>query len=663
MRRCWSSSPLHQRVVVIVAMRQLLSLDEATILVAYGCCSEDGSEGETMIFLGQGAALMLMEAIHFTTSQYQLQYHGGFTRIPFLRKRNHISFGYGHHPHHHFLRHSPSLSSPFIALGSKPSSYTSEDQHHSDSASVDVKRELISLTLPALASQAIDPLAQLMETAYIGRLGTVELASAGVSISIFNIISKLFNIPLLSVATSFVAEDIAKSSSAADAKTKQQLSSVSTALLLALALGFFEALALYLGAGAFLHLIGVPTQNPTYVPARHFLSLRAVGAPAVVLSLALQGIFRGIGNFSAVFLFPLLMYYFRLGVTGAAISTVISQYIGTMLMIWCLNKRAELLPPKMGDLQFGSYIKSGFCSCFSYDLWAVTGGFLLGRTLAVLSTMTLGTSIAARHGPVAMAAHQICMQVWLAVSLLTDALAASGQALIASSVSRHEYKVVKEVTSFVLRIGLVMGICLTAILGASFGSLATIFTQDSEVLQVVKTLALFVSASQPFNALAYIFDGLHYGVSDFRYAAFSMMFVGAVSSAFLVFAPPLFGLQGVWLGLVLFMALRAAAGAVRLLSKNGPWWFLHRDLQIAEGLRWSDEVEKCFRRDLRLQCDQKTIRLIPLNDGLTRANVAKRKCYGGLVDIKWSRESLDGEYGCNTGCDILKRILSVGYYI
>ena len=35
--------------------------------------------------------------------------------------------------------------------------------------------------------------------------------------------------------------------------------------------------------------------------------------------------------------------------------------------------------------------------------------------------------MAARQGPVAMAAHQICLQVWLAVSLLTDALAASGQ--------------------------------------------------------------------------------------------------------------------------------------------------------------------------------------------------------------------------------------------
>lgn len=41
--------------------------------------------------------------------------------------------------------------------------------------------------------------------------GPLELASSGVSVSVFNIISKLFNIPLLSITTSFVAEDISKS--------------------------------------------------------------------------------------------------------------------------------------------------------------------------------------------------------------------------------------------------------------------------------------------------------------------------------------------------------------------------------------------------------------------------------------------------------------------
>ncbi|KAD4982166.1 hypothetical protein E3N88_18837 [Mikania micrantha] len=414
------------------------------------------------------------------------------------------------------------------------------------SRSKNIKKELIALSLPALAGQAIEPMAQLMETAYIGRLGPVQLASAGVSISIFNIISKLFNIPLLSVATSFVAEDIAKNSrentEQANGKIeRQQLASVSTALLLAIVIGLFEGLALYFGSGVFLNLMGISSASSMHGPAQQFLSLRALGAPAVVVSLALQGVFRGfkdtktpviclgIGNCLAIFLFPLLMYYFKLGVSGAAISTVFSQYIVTFLMMWHLNKRAIILPPNLGALQFGGYMKSG--------------GFLLGRTLSVLTTTTLGTSMAARQGPIAMAAHQICVQVWLAVSLITDALAASGQALIASSVSEGDYKSVKDITYF---IGIVTGVTLAAILGISFGSISTLFTKDIEVLAIVRTGILFVSASQPLNALAFIVDGLHYGVSDFPYAAYSMMLVGVISSAFLLYAPSAFGLYGVW---------------------------------------------------------------------------------------------------------------------
>lgn len=35
----------------------------------------------------------------------------------------------------------------------------------------------------------------------------MELGAVGVSISIFNLVSKMFNLPLLNVTTSFVAED------------------------------------------------------------------------------------------------------------------------------------------------------------------------------------------------------------------------------------------------------------------------------------------------------------------------------------------------------------------------------------------------------------------------------------------------------------------------
>lgn len=109
-----------------------------------------------------------------------------------------------------------------------------------------------------------------------------------------------------------------------------------------------------------------------------------------------------------------------------------------------------------------------------------------------------------------------------------------------------------------LQIGLVTGVFLAAVLGVSFSSLATLFTKDAEVLGIVRTgvlvsviisliftelnvglsmfsnvilLLQFVSASQPINALAFIFDGLHYGVSDFKYAACSMVCAYAYDSS------------------------------------------------------------------------------------------------------------------------------------
>jgi hypothetical protein len=96
-----------------------------------------------------------------------------------------------------------------------------------------------------------------------------------------------------------------------------------------------------------------------------------------------------------------------------------------------------------------------------------------------------------------------------------------------------------------------VGIALALLLFVSFGRLAEIFSKDPMVIQIVRSGVLvciffmilsgpcqhylcslltffcvflkFVSASQPINALAFIFDGLHFGVSDFSYSASSMV--------------------------------------------------------------------------------------------------------------------------------------------
>ncbi|KAE8099112.1 hypothetical protein FH972_017118 [Carpinus fangiana] len=306
--------------------------------------------------------------------------------------------------------------------------------------------EILTIALPAALALAADPIASLVDTAFVGHLGSVELAAVGVSVSVFNLVSKLFNVPLLNITTSYVAEEQALASQAAEDSTqidndgmgehdgKKLLPSVSTSLALAAGVGIAEAVALSFGSGFLMNVMGIPVDSPMRVPAEHFLTLRAFGAPPIVIALAAQGTFRGFmdtktplyaigaGNLLNAILDVILIFLFGLGIGGAAIATVISEYLIAFILLWKLNKKILLISPNIDGRRVSSYLKSG--------------GLLIGRTLAVLVTMTLATSMAAREGPIPMAGHQICVQVWLAVSLLTDALALAGQETYPASFAR-----------------------------------------------------------------------------------------------------------------------------------------------------------------------------------------------------------------------------------
>lgn len=477
--------------------------------------------------------------------------------------------------------------------------------HMNISGDSDFVREVATLALPAVLAQAVEPIAQLMDTAYVGRIGSVELAAVGVAVSIFNLISKLFNTPLVNVTTSFVAEDAASAymqtpfedttssevprqgvkddraffqSGSIDGSQltakKQAVPSVSSALFLASLLAVVEAAILALGVGPILTVMGVPMGSPMRLPAANYLALRALGAPANVISLAVQGIFRGfkdtqtplyatvMGNICNIVLAPILIFMCGFGISGAAVATVASQYFMALLLLWKLNEQVVLVPPNGNVLRIDRFAKSG--------------GFLLGRTIAVIFTVTLATSMAARQGATFMAGHQILMQIWLATSLLSDALALAGQAMIATALAKGDFKRVEVIAFGVIQMGLRFGLLLALVLSIGLRPIMTFFTADSSVLHVLAQGTLFVAGTQPLNALAFVFDGVHYGVSDFEYAAYSMMVVGLLSSICLLVAPSFLGPRGVWLGLTLLMTLRVAAGLLRLGTATGPWQFLRK---------------------------------------------------------------------------------------
>ncbi|XP_034568522.1 uncharacterized protein [Setaria viridis] len=447
-----------------------------------------------------------------------------------------------------------------------------------------VAADIISIAVPAVLALAADPITALVDTAFVGHIGSAELAAVGASASVFNLVSKLFNVPLLNVTTSFVAEQQAVDANSSSttgqrdefltpqkkaSQQKKVLPAVSTSLALAAGIGLLEMVALIVGSGTLMNIIGIPVDSPMRAPAEQFLTLRAYGAPPIIVALAAQGAFRGFldtktplyavgaGNLLNAILDAVLIFPLGLGVSGAALATVSSEYLTAFILLWKLNNEVDLFSWNIIGDGVIRYLKSG--------------GLLIGRTIAVLLTLTLSTSLAAREGPVPMAGYEICLQVWLTISLLNDALALAGQALLASEYARGNYKQARMVVYRILQVGGVTGVVLAATLFVGFGSLSLLFTDDPAVLDVAQSGVWFVTISQPVNAIAFVADGLYYGVSDFAYAAYSTFFAGAVSSVFVLIAAPNFGLGGIWAGLTLFMSLRAIAGFWRLGSKGGPW--------------------------------------------------------------------------------------------
>ncbi|CAN0917436.1 Protein DETOXIFICATION 43 [Linum grandiflorum] len=498
-------------------------------------------------------------------------------------------------------------------------------------------REILRIAVPAAMALAADPVASLIDTAFIGHLGPVEIAAVGVSIAIFNQASKVTIFPLVSITTSFVAEEetvqrisneplkseslvkcvggsaesqaeedhvlhqdlergssstqqdsqekdemeLPSSKSATDGnvsnnnkakKAKRHIPSASTALVVGAILGIVQAIVLFLAANPLLQVMGVKPGSAMLIPAHKYLTLRSLGSPAVLLSLAMQGVFRGLkdtktplyatvaGDVANIILDPIFIFLCKLGVSGAAIAHVISQYLITVILLMKLMKMIDLMPPSMKDLQFSRFLKNGF--------------LLLAKVIAATICVTFAASRAARLGSTPMAAFQICLQVWLTSSLLADGLAVAGQAIIATAFAEKDYHKATSAATRVLQMSFVLGLGLAGVAGGGLYFGDTIFSKDPIVLHIISIGIPFVAATQPINSIAFVFDGVNFGASDFRFSSYSMVLVAMATLPAVYLLSKSGGFIGIWVALSIFMGLRTFAGIWRMGTATGPWRFL-----------------------------------------------------------------------------------------
>ena len=419
--------------------------------------------------------------------------------------------------------------------------------------------DILKLAVPALAGLAADPLVSLIDTAFVGQIGSVALGALGVNTSIFSMTFVVFNF-LAYGTTPRVGRAVGNND------REEAGRAVVRALTLAGLCGVGALILLQALARPILLLMGASEE--LMEPALAYLRVRALAGPAVLLITASHGAFRGyqdtrtpmvvtIGfNVINASLDPILIFVLGWGVAGAAAATAIAQWIGAFVFLWLLlgRRREEL----------GVVLE--WPSLRSLVPFLKVGRDLLLRTGSLVGTMTLATAVAARVGVTAVAAHQVAHQLWLFLALVVDALAVAAQALVSKHLGADDPATAHAVSDRLFQWGLLVGIAL----GAGFFLLRPVlpqfFSNDPDTIAALLEVYLFVALLQPLNGLVFVGDGIYMGAEEFPYLAKAMIGTALLAATVLLLVLPMdWGLVGVWWGVATLMGGRLLTLAVPYL--------------------------------------------------------------------------------------------------
>ena len=308
-------------------------------------------------------------------------------------------------------------------------------------------------------------------------------------------------------------------------------------------------------------------EGPIADAAASWLRIALLGAPLVLITMAGNGWMRGVqdtrrplwfvlaGNGTSAVLCPLFVYPLGWGLEGSAVANLIGQSIAAALFLRALVvERAGMRPdPATMRAQLGM------------------GRDLVLRTLAFQACFLSATSVAARTGADAAAAHQVVWQLWSFLALVLDSLAIAAQSLVGAALGGGAAQRAKGVARQVSWYGLGFGVLLGLVFAALAAVLPRVFTSDAAVLAQLPNAWWFFVLQQPVAGVVFALDGVFLGAGDARYLRTATMLSAAVGYLPLIWLSLAFGwgLAGIWTGLSLFMVLRLITLLLR--ARSGKW--------------------------------------------------------------------------------------------
>jgi MATE family multidrug resistance protein len=402
--------------------------------------------------------------------------------------------------------------------------------------------ELVRLAWPITVSMLSYSVMSLVDTLFAGRLGATAVGAVGFG-GVVTFTLLCFGIGVLQATKVVISQAIGAG------LRHRVLGSIGAALITAIGLGTLFAM---LGQWISLLLPYLAADSAAVHVAERYVSLRLLGAPIFLVGFAIRetrvahGDSRGpmwagvIANAVHVPLNAALIFYADLGVTGAALSTLLSQSLETALL--------ALIQRKQG-FGLGVWTRRHLT-----ELWQVGWTIGVERFLNVASYSVLVT-VVARVGDTDLAAHQVANQLNMFGLLPMLSVGEAAAVLSGRAVGANEDDAVKRVARAAVGIAIGYGTFCGAIYVFLGPILVNTLTMDAGVAHTAVRLLRVCAAWQAFGAMYIVGAAVLRGVGDIRYATIAMVVIAWVVT------PPLAALLGIW------MHLGALGGWFALLAE------------------------------------------------------------------------------------------------
>lgn len=407
--------------------------------------------------------------------------------------------------------------------------------------------KLIKLALPIMGTSFIQMAYNMVDMIWVGKAGSSAVAAVGTA-GFFPWLAMAF------VAISRVGGEVQVAQSMGKNDAEETKSYIKAAIEVNIILSLIYTLVLLIFKDSLIGFFNLGDANVISM-SKKYLVIVALGMIFYFINPIFTAIFNGMGNskdpfrintvglITNIILDPLLILGIgpvpKLGVEGAAIATVFSQFIVTMCFIVMIMKRNnEYFKVKLFRKISLEYYKS-LCK--------------LGMPVAIQSgmftifSMLLGV-IVASWGPVAIAAQKVGSQIEAISWMTADGIAVALSSFVGQNYGATKYDRINKGFKITLGIATVLGIITTSILIFAGKQIFTIFINEADAIKEGASYLKILGYSQLFMCIEIITAGAFKGIGRTYIPSIILtLLTGArVPMAYFLSRPELLGLSGVW---------------------------------------------------------------------------------------------------------------------